>query len=108
MTLAMARLSRTLAITPVISVILLMGTFFAESSMAMTVVSPVPGSVAFLAADGGLEIKYTMPKPATIKVDVFGFADPNGWPGVQMGSVGYNENGALEGSITLYDLRYTR
>jgi hypothetical protein len=118
--------------------------------------SPAPGSVAFLAPDGGLEVRYTLARQAAIKVDVsrpppthppartraacqrarprvactrpsrprmqrgrrmrvrqceraraaqvFGFADPNGWPGVRMGSGAFDEAGVLHGSVALYDL----
>ena len=71
---------------------------------AIKVTSPPAGSVAFLSDDGGLEVTYSLAQPASIKVDVFGFADPNGWPGVKMGPMWHTPQGVLEGSVTLYDL----
>jgi hypothetical protein len=35
---------------------------------------------------------------------VFGYADPNGWPGVRMGTGSHDNAGVLHGSLTLYDL----
>lgn len=35
---------------------------------------------------------------------VFGYADPNGWPGVRIGHGSHDNAGVLHGSLTLYDL----
>lgn len=36
----------------------------------LEILSPAPGAVAFLSSDGGLEMRYTLPRQAAIKVDV--------------------------------------
>ena len=36
----------------------------------LEILSPAPGAVAFLSPDAGLEVRYTLPRQAAIKVDV--------------------------------------
>jgi len=86
------------------AILLALGSRTPRSSLAMKVTSPPAGSAAFLSDDGGLEVTFLLAQPAAIKVDVFGFADPNGWPSLQMGQLRHTADGALQGSVRLYDL----
>ena len=85
-------------------ILVCVASLLALRASGVEVLSPAPGAVAFLGADGGLQVTYALAAPAAIKVDVFGFADPNGWPNVRMGPGAYTAQGELHGSVTLYDL----